>query len=439
MTQISVPRIALPRITLGIIALFSLLLAQCSFGGAEPTPTPVELQWTTWQQNSAVELELIKRYRADHPEVTFRRQGSGLGETTLDSEPVPDILNVLVNYDLLRWAKEGKLADLTELWRDTGLESAIPQSFQQLTEREAKQYVLPAAFDYTGVFYNKGLFEQYQLQPPQNWDDLVQLCDNLLINGEVPFALSGNGITTRIWFDMLLLRVGGREFYQSLIDGKLSYEDARVQEAIQRWQVLIDQGCFVENPSLYDDQRALQMLVRSDNGMLGRTKAAMMLVDAFTFTQMPQKFREEMDFFPFPQISPDVPLTELVAITGYVLPAGAANSAAALDYFKFMSSKESQTVFTQDTFVSSALLAPVRSDIDPESMTPDMQQAVKNVGNSESVAPLSFTWMPTEMIARTELAFRKLTTNDWDFVGFVQILEEARQSALESGLLSEEN
>ncbi len=42
------------------------------------------------------------------------------------------------------------------------------------------------------------------------------------------------------------------------------------------------------------------------------------------------------------------------------------------------------------------------------------------------------------MIVRTELAFRKLTSSDWDFPGFIQILEEARKSALESGLLSEE-
>lgn len=427
------------HLVLFFLAITSLLLTQCSFGGAEPTPTPVELQWTTWQENSAVEVELIKRYRAEHPEVTFRRQGVGLGEAQLDSQPVPDILNVLVNYDQLRWAKEGKLADLTELWNDSGLKNAIPQSFQELTEWEAKQYVLPAAFDYSGVYYNKSVFEQYQLQPPQNWDDLLQLCDTLLINGEVPFALSANGITLRIWFDMLLLRVGGREFYQELINGKISYEDARVQDAIQRWQVLIDQGCFVENPSLYDDQRALQMLVRSDNGMLGRTKAAMMLADAFNFTQMPPKFREEMAFFQFPQILPNVPQTELVAITGYVLPSGATNSSAALDFLSFMSSKASQEIFTQDVFVSSALLAPVRNDIATDTLTPDMKQALQIIADSEQVAPLSFTWMPAEMLGRTELAFRKLTSDEWDFAGFTQILEEARQSALESGLLSEEN
>ena len=426
------------RLILVIITLASLLLTQCGFGGAEPTPTPVELSWTTWQENSAVELELIKRYRAEQPQITFRRRGAGIGETQIENEPVPDLLNVLVNYDLLRWAKEGQLADLTELWNDTGLANAVPQSIQQLTEREAKQYVLPAAFDWTGVYYNKSVFAQYQLQPPQSWDDLVGLCNTLLSNSEVPFALAGEGITLRLWFDMLLVRVGGREFYQDLINGRVSYEDARVQEAVSRWQALIDQGCFVENPSLYDDQRALQQLVRSDNGMLGRVKAAMMLADAFTFTQMPQKFRDEMDFFPFPNISPDIAQTELVAITGYVLPAKAAHSAAALDFLKFMASKESQEVFTQDAFVSSALLAPVRNDIDPAKLTLDMQKAIKQVSESESVAPLSFTWMPAEMIVRTELAFRKLTSSDWDFPGFIQILEEARKSALESGLLSEE-
>ena len=56
------------RLILVIITIASLLLTQCGFGGAEPTPTPVELSWTTWQENSAVELELIKRYRAEQPQ-----------------------------------------------------------------------------------------------------------------------------------------------------------------------------------------------------------------------------------------------------------------------------------------------------------------------------------------------------------------------------------
>ena len=313
----------------------------------------------------------------------------------------------------------------------------MPQSIQQLTEREAKQYVLPAAFDWTGVYYNKSVFAQYQLQPPQSWDDLVQLCDALLSNSEIPFALAGEGITLRLWFDMLLVRVGGREFYQDLINGKISYEDARVQEAVSRWQALIDQGCFVENPSLYDDQRALQQLVRSDIGMLGRVKAAMMLADAFTFTQMPQKFRDEMDFFPSPTSRPTLHRPSWL-LSRAMCCQPRQPTAHALDFLKFMASKESQEVFTQDAFVSSALLAPVRNDIDPAKLTPDMQKALKQVSESESVAPLSFTWMPAEMIVRTELAFRKLTSSDWDFPGFIQILEEARKSALESGLLSEE-
>ncbi|MFN8445293.1 MAG: ABC transporter substrate-binding protein [Caldilineaceae bacterium] len=421
-----------------VLTLASLLLTQCGFGRAEPTPAPVTLSWATWQENSAVEVELMKRYREQFPNITFQRQGMQLGENMADREPALDLVNVLVNYDFLRASKAGSYVDLTELWNDGGLNTAIPHSFQQLTEQENKQFLVPAAFDWSGIYYNKAVFEQYQLQPPQSWDDLARLCDQLLLNNEIPFALAGDGFTIRLWFDYLLLRVGGMQFYRDLIDGKVSYQDIRVQDAIDRWQTLLNQGCFVEDAKRYDDQSAIKMLVRDDKGMLGSTKAAMMLVDAFTFTQLPEKLRQGIDFFRFPQIMPDVPQAEIVAITGYAIPTKSVNSSQALDFLKFMATQESQEAFLQEAFVSSALLAPVRNDIAADKMSEDMKQAVQLVNESESVAPLSFVWMPTEMIGRTELAYRKLLDNDWDFIGFVELLEEARQSALESGLFTQE-
>ncbi len=424
------------QLLLTLLLLSALLLAQCGFGEAEPTPMPpVELNWATFQENSAVEVELMKQYRSMQPQVTFRRTSGFPGQTDLDATPASDIVNTLVNYDFLLASKEGKLADLSEVWASGGLEVAVPRSLQALTTYEGKQFFIPTALNWTGVFYNKSVFEQYSLQPPQTWDELVQLCDTLLINNEVPFAIAGNGYSTLLWFDILVLRVGGMQFYRDLLDGKESYTDNRVQEAIDRWQVLIARGCFVEKAQNYNDQQALLMLVRDDQGVLGRTKAVMIIADAFNYTQLPLKFRNEMDFFRFPQVKTDVPLAELMALTGYAVPVKAAHSAQAIDFVSFLASQEAQAKFAQEAFINSSILAPVRNDISKEGLTADTVKAMAMINESEAAAPLSFLWAPTDLTIQYQAAYRKLLSKDWDFVGFIEMLEETRLKAVESGLL----
>ena len=78
----------------------------------------------------------------------------------------------------------------------------------------------------SGVFYNKEIFEQYNLEIPQTVSQLEQVCDTLVENGITPFALANaSKWTGSMYFMSLATRKGGLEPIQKAVDGSGTFED----------------------------------------------------------------------------------------------------------------------------------------------------------------------------------------------------------------------
>jgi raffinose/stachyose/melibiose transport system substrate-binding protein len=90
--------------------------------------------------------------------------------------------------DDARAAEAGVYLDLTK----QPFMSRISPTILQKTSFHGKQYTVPTgASYYTGVFYNKSIFEKYQLAIPTTWDQFTALCDTLKSKGVTPLGISG--------------------------------------------------------------------------------------------------------------------------------------------------------------------------------------------------------------------------------------------------------
>jgi ABC-type glycerol-3-phosphate transport system substrate-binding protein len=323
------------------------------------------------------------------------------------------------------------------LWSETGLTDAFPAGFQQLSAYEGKQYYLPVAFGWTGIYYNRQIFADYGLTPPTTWDEFIQICDLLKANGEIPLSMSGQDTwMTMLWFDYLSLRLNGADVHRALLQGQLPYNDARVQGVMDAWGMLFANQYFLERPELVGSLDAIHNIVRGDKGMLGRQKSVMILTGPFWMTDVPDVFAAELDFFPFPTMNPNVAPAEIVTTLGYMAPRNGANPQATLAFLRYMGSVEGQTAMAQQ-LGASTLWAPARNDIDHELLSSTVLQGMTLTQDAPNLFSPFVLSHPNQAWGMVQLALQRYLRDDADPTRFLDGLEEMRQKGLEEGWLQQ--
>jgi raffinose/stachyose/melibiose transport system substrate-binding protein len=433
-----------PALRKAILTIFLLLsviaLANC---GRNPTPEsqePAELLWVTLDVNSQVEETLAANYRQENPHITFQRQYLSADLATYLSTTPPDILMSFANRQFHQAGSDSQLADLNDVWQAASFGDNVISNVQDvLTHRESGAiHMMPVAFAWAAIYYNKAIFEQYNLQPPQTWDEFLQICAILQANGEIPLAMAGReSYAYTLWFDYLNLRINGAAFHRDLLAGRERYDDPRVAIVLDIWRTLFDQGFVVPRPEMMNAQDALNALVRNDNGLLGREKAAMALMDTYTLSATPAELRTELDFFRFPIIDPNMPVAEVIDVIGYVVPSEASHRPQAMEFLTYLASPTAQTLIAREASVINVVYAAVRTDIEEDAITPEMAKAIAMVQAAAEGVPFTYQGLPPDLWAEFNRAYRQLLSEPYDSRGFMDAMETARQKALEAGTLEQ--
>lgn len=424
-----------------LLVLVTLLLVACGREtGPDPASLPpVELRVITGEQNSDLVDALVDKLAETYPTMTlkFERWGNWPRAYLTDDEP-PDIMTISAGDWVISTIQEGLVADVTDVWEQSNLDEQLPQNLRALTEHQGKQYMLPIGYDWRGIYYNRSVFDQYGLTPPETWDELMQIAETLVINGEYPFSLPGqNEWAAMLWFDYLILRMHGPEYHRALAAGEIPYTDDGVREVISIWAFMFEQSYFIPNTGSVSELNSLTALVRSDtDNPLNRNKAAMVLMDPGEVDELPSVFQTELGFFPFPTVDPSVGRGELVASFGYLVPANSPNRLEALRFLSFAATPEIQEILAQYAGQGSTFVpAHIGDDVD------NLSDKVKDgwsIVNAADDITLPIMWSsPSEMrnaLERAASAFiRTVERDELDIDIILERLEEERLKLLAEG------
>jgi raffinose/stachyose/melibiose transport system substrate-binding protein len=87
-----------------------------------------------------------------------------------------------------RAADAGVFLDLTD---QAFMKNFTPSLLKSIAYK-GKQYTVPTGVSYyTGVYYNKTMFEKYGLSVPTTWSEFVTLCETLKAKGVAPLGIGG--------------------------------------------------------------------------------------------------------------------------------------------------------------------------------------------------------------------------------------------------------
>jgi raffinose/stachyose/melibiose transport system substrate-binding protein len=152
-------------------------------------------------------------------------------------------------------------------------------------------------------FYNKDIFKQYNLTPPQTWNGLLQTINTLKQHNVIPIALAGGSKWPYLMYEEYLVdRYGGPGAFNAVLANQANAwsQDAfiKANTAIQQ---LVDMGAFGSSfASVIAD-------TNQDAALLYTGKAAMLLQGNWNFpvfqTNSPDFIQGgKLGWFPFPSV-----------------------------------------------------------------------------------------------------------------------------------------
>lgn len=139
---------------------------------------------------------------------------------------------------LQTFAPEEYFIDLSsQTWADR-----ITDSYKNIVTIDGGLYGIPAEnMSSIGIFYNKDIYEKYNLEVPQTWDEFIANCDTLKQAGEVAVIGSfGDSWTTQVPFlgDNGNLLAKEPDFVDAYNRGEWKY--ATSEAGLYSWQKLAD-------------------------------------------------------------------------------------------------------------------------------------------------------------------------------------------------------
>jgi alpha-glucoside transport system substrate-binding protein len=107
------------------------------------------------------------------------------------------------------------------------------------------------------LFYPKKAFEAAGYEEPQSLDELTALAEQIKADGGTPWCLTmesgdATGWVATDWFEDLVMRFGGADYYNQWVAHEVPFNDATVKEAGEYFE-----GVFATEGNVYGGQNAI--------------------------------------------------------------------------------------------------------------------------------------------------------------------------------------
>lgn len=224
---------------------------------------------------------VLKEYAAEHPnfsydyEVVQQMDIPGKIALLVASNDVPDFFVTEAGGAMEAIIKSGGIVNMEEALKTLGF------NYDDIVSDGAKgginvingrpYYYLPTRYAISGVWYNKEIFEKYNLEHPETWEEFVDICETLKQNGIQPMACGGAGQwpVTR-WIVLAMTRMLGHRAVidASTLNNGVTFRDEGYVEATKYAQDLFKAGYFGEGWNSIDAATSINMFLSGQTGMI---------------------------------------------------------------------------------------------------------------------------------------------------------------------------
>lgn len=385
--------------TLGMAMLiFVLLLTGCSNSSSGEAEGKTVLKFLhKWPQPEYAPYfeEVVKEFEAQNPDIKIDMEA-------IADEPIKDKLRVILGGNevpdiMFSWSGEfarkfvraGAALDLTPyLEEDTAWkDSFIPASLQPFSSDD-KNYGIPLRFNGKFFVYNKEIFDKYNLQAPQTWDEFMNVLETLKQGGETPIILGNESPWAAI-------------HYLTGLNQKMVAQDVRMNDynprsgeftdpgyvkAMEMFAELNQKGYLMDNVNSSSHDMAKQYFFTGEGGI--------MYVELEEFQNVEDSLSANCNFFQMPAISEGKGNQNYItgAPDGFIVSSKTEHPEEAIKFLKFLTSKENAIKLAEQIGWPS----PIDGATNPDTALQQVVEGVDTMKQAEGMAE----WLDTDVHAK---------------------------------------
>ncbi len=265
---------------------------------------------------------------------------SAITQVKVMRENPPDIITTDIGRRLEDYVRTGEIAEVGKLWTSKNLRKSVPDWVKDACTVNGEIYGVPSKCFTFAVWYLKSVFEKHGLEPPQTWDDFVEMCRKLSKRDIQPIVSSSWEVS--LWFENILVRMVGPKFYMNLMRGKESWLDPKVIDAYEVLQEL--SAYFMPGPFSYSFKESWEAL--------NAGKAVMQLqgdwVNEMWKVSYGYKPGKDYDFFLVPKISDSVGNVMITGGNAWLMTKRAPHRSEARTFMMYAASKEGHGLLAKE-------------------------------------------------------------------------------------------
>lgn len=319
-----------------VMALGAALLAGCAADGRETVRF-------TFSKREALEFMqgVVADYNASQDDVRVEMDTSGVDVVSASfvrGNP-PDLMLANYNFEVARFVQRCALSDLAGTEAAASTRDDLQPLMDQYGTCKGRISALPYSVMAASVIYNKEIFDAHDLEVPQTWSELIELCDTLQAAGVTPFYATFKDDWTigQGWYDY---SVGGSLDVIDFFDGMWA-EGTNVgpDSSVSFQKDFADpMDRMLELTSSYVNDNAASRGYGDGNLAFGNGEAAMYLQGPWAFGEIAKTAPDlELGTFPLPMTDdPDDLAVRVNMDLAAMIPEGSRHQHAARDFLEYL-------------------------------------------------------------------------------------------------------
>jgi alpha-glucoside transport system substrate-binding protein len=197
--------------------------------------------------NDAIKFEESVKSFEEETGIDIQYEGSKEFEASIgiaiEGGNPPDIVDFPQPGLLKNFVEKGYVIDLNKVLDMDKVKSNYIQSWLDMATMESPDGPIMAGIwgrvnGKSLVWYNKKAFDAAGYKVPENWDELMELQNTILADGDSPWAVgiesgAATGWPMTDWVEEMMLRTTSLENYDRWVAGELKFNSPEVRKAIQ--------------------------------------------------------------------------------------------------------------------------------------------------------------------------------------------------------------
>lgn len=259
---------------LGYFLSHTLLANQTSVSNKSSNNTLKETKKVHFLHWSYFPKELFNDFKTKNPNlsVEFEKINENnydkLLKTTIASGSQVDVIGLKGNvYE--DFVRRGYLVDLSDRTFLNNYKTDIRADVRSIL-KNGREYAVAYKGSVFGIWYNKILFDKYDIRVPDNYNEFIDVCRKLKVNGINPMVIGArDDWAGSCLFLLRFLNVTDQNklWFQEIMSGKMKWTDMEISSAFQDIGSFINEGYLSEDSINLTYQQAFNEFINGHAAM----------------------------------------------------------------------------------------------------------------------------------------------------------------------------